>query len=293
MSPLSPSDQETLLRRIRDIPSLPEVVTRILAVIGRPETPASEIARLIAYDPGLTSKVLRMVNSAAYGFQRQISSIQHGVMILGFGTVRGLVLSASIFRLFKGHAHPGGLNHRKFWEHSLTTAVAARMLAQRLRLPDADDIFSAAMLHDIGKVVLDTYFPDYGRLLAEARQQHLPFHGSPFYNLEESLLGITHAGIGGLLAGKWKLPLEMAEVIQYHHQPDRAESCPQAVHLVALANEMAILQLASSGVYQEGTITPATAEFFNLDESALELLFRGLKDEMHTAHELLDSISIP
>lgn len=293
MPPLSTDDQETLLKRIRDIPSLPEVVTRILAVIGRPETPASEIARLIAYDPGLTSKVLRMVNSAAYGFQRQISSIQHSVMILGFGTVRGLVLSASIFKLFKGHARPGGLNHRKFWEHSLTTAVAARMLAQRLRLPDADDIFSAAMLHDIGKVVLDTYFPNYGQVLAEARQQHLPFHGAAFHHLEENLLGITHTGIGGLLAGKWKLPIEMAEVIQYHHQPERAESCPKAVYLVALANEMAVLQLASSGVYREGSITPATAEFFNLDEAALEALFRGLKDEMHTAHELLDSISIP
>lgn len=291
MNPISSSGQEAILKKIRDIPSLPEVVNRILAVLGKPNTPASEIAKLISYDPGLTSKVLRMVNSAAYGFQRQISSIQHGVMILGFSTVRGLVLSASIFKLFEGQVHSHGLDHRKFWEHSLATAVAARMLAQILRVPDADEVFSAAMLHDIGKVVLDTQFPDYHEVLKEARLQHMQPHGRAFYNLEESYLGLTHSSIGGLLAQKWKLPLALMEVIEHHHHPWLAQSCPQVVHLVALANEMAVLQLYPGGIYREGYFTPELLEFFNLDEETLKTLFNQLKEEMPTAHELLDSIS--
>ena len=194
---------EIVLKRIRDIPSLPDVVNRILAIISKPNTPASEIARLISYDPGLTSKVLRMVNSAAYGFQRQISSIQHGIMILGFNNVRGLVLSASIFKLFEGHTHPGGLNHQQFWEHSLGTAVAARILAKELRIAETDEVFSAAMLHDIGKVVLDVYFQqDYRQVLDQARQKQLPLHGMPFYQTEERVLGVSHTGIGSFLAAK-------------------------------------------------------------------------------------------
>jgi putative nucleotidyltransferase with HDIG domain len=292
MSKFTSGSHEVVLKRIRDIPSLPEVVNRILAIISLPNTPASEIAKLIAFDPGLTSKVLRMVNSAAYGFQRQISSIQHGIMILGFNTVRGLVLSASIFKLFEGHTHPGGLNHEKFWEHSLGTAVAARLLGQALRIPDADDIFSAAMLHDIGKVVLDVYFKaDYAEVLNAARQQRIPFHGAAFYELEERMLGVTHTSIGSFLAIKWKLPLTITEVIQYHHQPDEAENCQPLVYLVALANEMAVLHLEKLGIYQPDHFTPALLEYFELDEETLQGYLAQLKEEMDSAHELLASIS--
>lgn len=283
---------EIILKRIRDIPSLPDVVNRILAIISQPNTPASEIAKLISYDPGLTSKVLRMVNSAAYGFQRQISSIQHGIMILGFNNVRGLVLSASIFKLFEGHTHPGGLNHNQFWEHSLGTAVAARLLAKALRIPDADDVFSAAMLHDIGKVVLDVYFKqDYEQVLQDARRQGLLFHGKDFYGIEERLLGVTHTGIGNFLATKWKLPVAITEVILYHHQPEAAQHCRPLVYLVALANELAVLRYEKLGIYDPRHFTPDLLDYFNLDEEAMQGFLESLKAEMDSAQDLLNSIS--
>lgn len=283
---------EIILKRIRDIPSLPEVVNRILEILGHPNTPASEIAKLISYDPGLTSKVLRMVNSAAYGFQRQISSIQHGIMILGFNNVRGLVLSASIFKLFEGHTHPGGLNHKKFWEHSLGTAVAARMLAKQLRIPEADDIFSAAMLHDIGKVVMDVYFSeDYRTVLATAQQRGILPHGSEFYVLEQAIMGVTHTSIGSFLATKWKLPVNITEVIQHHHQPHRAQHCQNLVYLVALANEMAILEYDYHGKYEGPYFTPALLEYFHIGNDKLEEYLALLRQDMSSAKELLESIS--
>jgi putative nucleotidyltransferase with HDIG domain len=283
---------EIILKRIRDIPSLPEVVNRILEVIGRPNTPASEIARLVSYDPGLTSKVLRMVNSAAYGFQRQISSIQHGIMILGFNNVRGLVLSASIFKLFEGHAHPGGLNHKKFWEHSLGTAVAARVLAKELRIPDADDIFSAAMLHDIGKVVMDVYFTeDYQTVLNTARQRGILPHGTDFYVLEQAVMGVTHTNIGNFLATKWKLPVNITEVILHHHQPQRAKNCQNLVHLVALANEMAVLEYERHGQAEDNYYTASLLDYFNLGAGKLVQYQEMLQIEMTSAQDLLDSIS--
>ena len=291
MSQLNPGSYELILKRIRDIPSLPDVVNRILVVIAKPTTPASEIARLIAYDPGLTSKVLRMVNSAAYGFQRQISSIQHGIMILGFNNVRGLVLSASIFKLFEGHTHPGGLNHQEFWEHSLCTAVAARVLASQFQVPDADDIFSAAMLHDIGKVVLDIYFQqEYQVVLGHARRLNVPCHGPAFYALEHKLLGITHAGIGSFLATKWKLPISFTEVIQFHHEPEKAENCQSMVFMVALANQMA--QLYHHNVpFQRQYFSPDVLAYFDLPDEEMTRLMEMLSEEMITAQDLLNSIS--
>jgi putative nucleotidyltransferase with HDIG domain len=292
MSNMNPASYEVILKRIRDIPSLPDVVTRILAVIGKPTTPASEIARLISYDPGLTSKVLRMVNSAAYGFQRQISSIQHGIMILGFNNVRGLVLSASIFKLFEGHTHPGGLNHTEFWEHSLGTAIAARILAKELRVPDADDIFSAAMLHDIGKVVLDVYFQeDYHKVLDEARRKNLPFHGAAFYHLEQQMLGITHTSIGSFLATKWKLPVTFNEVIQFHHEPEKAENCPRLVYVVALANEMAIIFNQQGSVYEREQFSPNVLAYLGIGDDTLLQLMQCMEEEMLSAQDLLNSIS--
>lgn len=281
---------ELVLKRIRDIPSLPEVVTRILAIINEPNTPASQIAQLISYDPGLSSKVLRMVNSAAYGFQRQISSIQHGIMILGFNTVRGLVLSASIFKLFEGRAHPGGLDHKQFWEHSLGTAVAARMIAEAFRMQDVDDVFSAAMLHDIGKVVLDVYFQEeYLHVLQEARQKKMALHGPRFYALESGFMGETHASIGNYLATKWRLPLTITEVIRYHHQPEKAENCQPLVYLVALANELAVMQ--HEPVFSRDRFTPALLEYFELNDEELQYFLSRLQDEMSAAQELLNSIS--
>lgn len=292
MQKFTSGTHEVILKRIRDIPSLPEVVTRILGIISEPNTPASQIAKLISYDPGLTSKVLRMVNSAAYGFQRQISSIQHGIMILGFNTVRGLVLSASIFKMFEGTAKAQGLDHKQFWEHSLGTAIAARVLAQSMRIPEADDVFSAAMLHDIGKVVLDVHFgPDYHQVLHAARLRAIPFHGPAFYQLEEEMLGVTHADIGHFLASKWKLPLTITEVIEFHHAPHKAQNCGTLVHLVALANELAVLQYEKMGIYDRDHFSPELIEYFDLSDEDLQHYLALLKEDMSSAEDLLNSIT--
>ncbi len=286
------TSHEAALRRIRDIPSLPEVVNKIIHLLGEPNTPASEIAKLISYDPGLTSKVLRMVNSAAYGFQRQISSIQHGIMILGFNTVRGLVLSASIFKMFEGRQK--GLDHQKFWEHSLGTAIAAQLAGKQLGLVDMDDAFSAGMLHDIGKVVLDVYFAsEYQRVLSEARLQGLPCHGAAFLQLEQRILKTTHTSIGGVLASKWKLPLTITEVIQHHHHPEKSKSSEALVYLVALANRLSMVLAQYDGVVDETQFPPNVLAYFDLNAEDLTYFLEALREEMETAEAMLGSIAHP
>lgn len=282
---------ELILQRIRDIPALPEVVNKIVQMVGSPTARASEIADLISYDPGLSSRVLRMVNSAAYGIQRQISSIQHGIMILGFNTVRGLVLSASIFKIFKNQAQNTGFDHRAFWEHSLKTALASKVIAKTRRLGDADDAFSAGMLHDIGKVVLDVYFPtDYAPVLQQARISRIPPHGTAFLEVEQTLLGTTHADIGASLGVKWKLPVNIQEVIEFHHTPQRAQKTQDLVYVVAMANELTHLYDEQHGLLLTEQFSPGLLEYLKIDEDGLRDLGKRYAQEIESISDLLDSL---
>ncbi|MCA9797980.1 MAG: HDOD domain-containing protein [Cyanobacteria bacterium HKST-UBA04] len=231
-----PIDMERLLRRIRDIPSLPDLINKIVDLIGQPEASASQIAKLISFDAGLTSKVLRLVNSSAYGFQRQISSVQHAIMILGFGQVRGLVLSASILKLFE-KTEARGLDLEWQWKHGLQTAAVSRHLAHKFNIPNGEDAFSAGLLHDIGKIVLSVYCNDvYGKLMTGCRQQTINTHGPAFSEAEQAVLGLTHARVGAEVAQRWKLPASFIDTIRHHHSPQLATDTPELVYVVALAN---------------------------------------------------------
>lgn len=286
---------EFVLKRIRDIPALPEVVNRIIQLLGQNSTPASEIARLISMDPGLTSRVLRMVNSAAYGVPRQISSIQHGIMILGFNTVRGLVLSASIFKLFNPTDQilhgVYKLDHREFWRHSMITAIVSKAVAKVCQRPEvADDAFSAGMLHDIGKVVLDTYFSkDYQNVLKLADMQEMPPHGAKYFLLEEEVLGSSHAEIGAVVAEKWRLPNNLIEVIRFHHEPNRSLHSQTLVYTVALGNRIANMVDQNEGLVQLHMIHEVVCEYFDLDEEKLARILELVEPEMEGIEEMLTS----
>jgi putative nucleotidyltransferase with HDIG domain len=285
---------ETILRRVRDLPSLPDVVSSTMNLLSSPDASASQVAKIISYDPGLTSKFIRMVNSAAYGFQRQISSVQHAIMILGFSTVRGVVLSASIFKLFEGQNHKHNIEPTEFWRHSIGTAIASRIMATKWRIQYADDAFTAGMLHDIGKMILDYYFvADYQKVVQEAKQQNLPTHGLGFLQIEQKVLRIDHAELGYQLACRWKLPATFAEVIRYHHDPKAARDAPELVYVVALANAFINLINLNFGVFNVEHIPDVLLDYFNYDPEnpqPFENLFKQICDETEGIDDLLSSL---
>jgi HD-like signal output (HDOD) protein len=253
MSTVHPPKLDHLLKHIREIPALPELVNRIVQRLGNPNTPAAEIAKLITFDAGLSSKVLRMVNAAAFGVPRQIASIQHAVMLLGFNTTRSLVLSASIYQLFDGKLSED--RHRLFWEHSLATALATRVVAEFYELQGApEDAFSAGILHDVGALVLDVLMetqPGFLKLTQpdaplswEAAARVGPFMRYPYpasrtLPEEQAAYGLTHTHLGAALGQKWKLPVALHDVLQCHHTPQEAANAPELTYWVAFANELA------------------------------------------------------
>jgi HD-like signal output (HDOD) protein len=205
-----------LVGQMTRLPSIPTLYMEIVEKANQPDAPLEDVARIIARDPGMTAKILKLVNSAFFGLRRELSSTEEAVAYIGLDTIKSLVLSLHAFSQF-AHADAGGLTMESLWAHSLNVAARAKQIAQ-LEQADrkaVDEAFTAGMLHDIGKLVLATNMPELfaqSVRLAEA-------NGLEFYQAEIQVLGASHADIGGYLLGLWGLPVPVVEAIALHHQP--------------------------------------------------------------------------
>jgi len=214
------------------LPTLPAVITQLIGIIDNPTTSARNVAQLISTDQALTAKILKLANSAFYGFPREIATVNHAVVVLGFETVKNLALSVSVLERFSSHGENSGFDRQKFWEHSIGCGVAAKLLAAKFRYRVSGEVFAAGILHDIGKLVLSQYFPtDFGEILDVAQSQ-----GIYIGKAEELVLGVTHADVGGWLAERWNLPDQLEESISNHHTPGRLGPRSELTSLIHLAD---------------------------------------------------------
>lgn len=224
----TPSVRDAVLR-IRDLPTLPTVLGRILATAADPDASALDLGKHIAADQSLSATLLKLVNSAYYGFYRQIASISHAIVMLGFLEVRNLTLTATAFRtLGIGNSE---MDRTQLWRHSLGTAMAAERLAKLLKL-QIEGTFESGLLHDMGKVALDMLYPDEFREAAHRAQSQ----GRYITDTETEIFGMDHAEVGGILGEHWNLPPVVVEAIRYHHRPQEASIEPALVQIIALAN---------------------------------------------------------
>jgi HD-like signal output (HDOD) protein len=227
--PLQLCEVARLAERIEELPTLPEILNRVSAVVNDPKSSASELAKVIATDGALSSKILRLANSPAYGFSRKITDIKHAVAMIGFKETQALAISVSAFDKLKWGAES---EFRTYWKHSLACATLARMISVSLKVGGMESAFISGLLHDMGKVVLAG---EIHRRREEASSHYLS--GEPIRPEEEAhLFGITHAETGYLLAEHWLLPPVVVNAVRYHHSLD-AEFSPQAPStIVFLAN---------------------------------------------------------
>lgn len=213
------------VRRIKNLPTIPNIVKKINKMLENPDTTPADLGRLISQDQVLSAKVLRMANSAFFGMSRKISSITQALIILGFDVVKGLVLSTSVFDMMKQTMD--GL-----WEHSIGCAAAAGVLAKSLGREDAEEITLAGLLHDLGKVVLAL---EMGREMSQMVKLAADKKIS-FYEAEKQVLDFHHGQVGRWLAEHWNLPINLVEPINFHHQPELAQVAPEQTAIVHLAN---------------------------------------------------------
>ena len=191
------------------------LMTLLTQALTDPDTSLQKIARIVEQDVGISAKILQLVNSAFFGIAHSITNIEHAVIYLGINTLRSLVLSLEIFRVFEPKTPLPGFSLERLQHH----ARLAAHIAARLPVPKhlADITMVAGMLHDVGKLILAWKFPErFKKLLAEAAEEHCPL-----YKVEEREYGFSHAEIGAYLLGLWGLPYILVEAVALHHGPNR------------------------------------------------------------------------
>ena len=211
-------DTPGILLRLEDIdnlPSLPIIVQQIQKLIASPNSSMAQIGALIARDQAITARVVRLVNSAFYGFSTRISSIPQAIMLLGLNTVKNLVTAVSVVKMFAAEGNTELFDRQKYWLHSFSCAMGARMLAKSLGRREPEDYFLAGLLHDVGVLVLDQFFhEEFTSVLKHATENRLDY-----YSAEKAVLDTTHGHIGEAVAEKWHVPVFLGHVMRRHHDP--------------------------------------------------------------------------
>ena len=232
-----------IVDKIHNLPTPPIVFTQITKVINNPYTSAQEIGAIIAEDPALTAKVLKLTNSAYYGVSRSITSVKQAIVILGLDAIKSLVISASVFEAMPAAGSLTKEYLENFWRHSLVVAVMAKIISKSVKrgfLQDAEIAFSSGLLHDIGKLIIVSHAPEDYSTIKTMQQQS----SASEIEIEFAVLEFTHADLGSYLTSKWSLPGEICFAIMNHHSREAMEvdSLAAIMHLadhLAYKNEMA------------------------------------------------------
>ena len=263
------------------IPTLPTVISRITTLLQNPQTSADEIGKAIATDQALASKVLKLVNSAFYGFPGRISTITHAVVILGFSTVKNIVLTASIFSAFKKNDDANEMfDMEKFWFHSIACGAAAQIIAKRKGLSSQEECFIAGLIHDIGKVIEYQYLSeDFQAVFMHAKNSD-----QLFYESEKALFINTHQELGGFVAEKWHLPADLQNSVKFHHIPSPSRDHFEMTAVVHCADILTrAMGYGNGGDNKMPEIDSAVWDFLKLSKSELSSLLTDIDEEVDKA----------
>ncbi len=210
---------------IKNLPTLPGMLETISRAVESKRFSAADIGKLISRDQVLTAKILKLANSAFFGFSRKVGSLTQALVLLGFDVVKGLILTSSVFELMKDQA-------RGLWRHSMGVATACGVIAAELGLEEVEEVSLGGLLHDLGKVVIRAHMPDDQESITEL----VEVEGMSVREAEMEVLGFDHSLVGLWLAESWKLPEKLTDPIRWHHQPTHARHAPKVAAIVHLAD---------------------------------------------------------
>jgi len=266
-----PKDLAKLIEKNLEIPTIPTIASQALREMSDPNASGARLAKLIAKDPGLTARILRVSNSALYSPSKEVKNIQQATIMLGFNTLKSVVIAASVKMIYKRF----GAAEQALWEHSIGCAIGSHVLANAKILPHRADAFVAGLMHDIGKVVMNNGAQaKFKEALTKSATG-----GVPSFEAEQAVFGFTHMDVGSMLVRHWQLPESLANAVFLHHEPELAgslaEECADLVHTVHIANVYC---------HKLGFGYPATAELtLTTNDSAQELGFNeGQLQEVET-----------
>jgi len=207
--------KERIFRTLKDLPPMPEVARRARVVLSNPNSSFSDLADVIESDQGIVTRVLKMANSSFYGLSGNVSTIQRASMVLGVKTLMELLGMACSSEIMSGTLEGYDIAAGDLWKHSIAVAGASRVIARRVRPEMEQDAFSAGIIHDVGKIILDPYILEKK---SEFRT-YVKMGGVSFLSAEKAILGFDHAELASEVCEHWNIPAHIALAIRYHHDP--------------------------------------------------------------------------
>lgn len=264
-----------LVDKITEMSSLPSTAARIMEAVQDPRSGAADLMRVLQADPSLTSRVLRTVNSAAYGLSERVTNLQSAIAYLGFNQIRNLALTAAIAPIFRDGEEVGPYSRVGLWKHLVGVGIASRMVARRLELKEAEEAYVAGLLHDIGIILLDQYaHPQQMEALNKLNDAHQakadnslsvePGAPNPLWlrTHEREVLTFDHCDLGAAVAKNWRFPEGVAAVIRFHHEAAAQAGghkvlvqCVQAANIVCTLKGVASVGRPAcdcgAGIFQE------------------------------------------
>jgi len=220
-----------IMRQVKSFPGMPTTAAKLLPLLREPDSSIARIEDLIKYDPGLTANLLKLTNSAYFGLPSRISSVHQAILLLGRKRLLQLVTTMCMSGLMKKSVPGYDLPQGGLWRHSVAVAVAADRLVQSLKITQADEVFTAALLHDIGKMILGDYVQEDLKSI-----QEMAVKGISFEVAEYMVLGTNHADVGARILNSWSMPEELVHAVAWHHDPDQCKENCRLSDLVHVAN---------------------------------------------------------
>jgi putative nucleotidyltransferase with HDIG domain len=258
---------------------IPHIALKVLNLTEDPDCTVMDLVKEISKDQGMTTGILQLVNSAFYGFLRKISNIRLGVTIIGLSKIRALVLGHTAAHIFL-NADTGTIPfHENLWEHTVTTAVGAQLLAKLIRSEAREEAFTAGLLHDIGKLILEKRLTDGNQQVID----EMTLGGEIGLAAEKTLFDITHHEVGAYIANQWNLPASLVEIIEHHHELqnmcDNPSEKSMLLIMVGLSNLLAHKDNYAGELRKKDSWSRRLWNLLGFDEDAVDPFVESYKRE--------------
>ncbi|MBW1741184.1 MAG: HDOD domain-containing protein [Deltaproteobacteria bacterium] len=225
-------DVDVIIKSINKLPPFPDVASRALQILDDPRASVDQVISVIQYDQAVTANVLKLCNSAYYGLRRKVHSLREGLVLLGNAELKSIILASTTVRLFQQENKGYDLAKGELWKHAVATGIISKIISDRVGASEHPSLFTAALLHDIGKVVLNSFVDRYfEQIIALVNEGELSF-----LEAESKMLGINHAEVGAKTGESWNFPGDIVQAIRLHHSPEEVLDDDPITPIIYLAN---------------------------------------------------------
>jgi putative nucleotidyltransferase with HDIG domain len=227
---------QQIMAAVKSFPGMPWTAARLLSQLDKPDTTVSQIEEILGYDPGLTANVLKLTNSAYFGLPSKIGSVRQAIILLGEKKLIQLVLASCVRDAMDKEVAGYDLPAGELWRHSIAVSVAAETLVSELGIAAVDVVFTAALLHDVGKLALGSFVKDDLEKIEDTASEEIPFEAA-----EQFVLGTNHAELGAIILNSWSFPANIVSAVQWHHVPDGGEQTTSLIDVVHVADVLSVM----------------------------------------------------